>query len=127
VELGAAGVYRERGGLVVAAITRVFTLEAAAHILGEDIDLIDDIPIDMEPEDGRLTIWGVGEDHAVGFTDFGLDSLQDFIRERRANEKRAEERIVRPVTGRLQRHEGTARRCEGRRSRRAGRTTPRPP
>jgi hypothetical protein len=101
VELGAAGVYRERGGLVVAAITRVFTLEAAAHILGEDIDLIDDISIDMEPEDERLTIWGVGEDHAVGFTDFGLDSLQDFIRERRANEKRAEERLVRPVTGRL--------------------------
>ena len=101
MELGAAGVYRERGGLVVAAITRVFTLEAAAHILGEDIVLIDDISIDMEPEDGRLTIWGVGEDHAVGFTDFGLDSLQDFIRERRANEKRAEERIVRPVTGRL--------------------------
>lgn len=76
----------------MAAITRVFTLEAAADILGEDIDLIDDISIDMEPEDGRLTIWGVGEDHAVGFTDFGLDSLRDFIRERRATEEPGEER-----------------------------------
>ena len=92
MELGAAGGYRQRGGLVMAAITRVFTLEAAAHILGEDIDFLGEILIDMEPEDGRLTIWGVGEDHTPGFTDFGLESLQDFIREHRANEKRADEK-----------------------------------
>ncbi len=41
--------------------------------------------IHMEPKDDRLTIWNSALDHTTGFTDFGLESLSDFILDYRAN------------------------------------------
>jgi hypothetical protein len=42
----------------MAATSSVFTISHVAEILGEDEQSLDDIAIEMEPEDGRLTVWG---------------------------------------------------------------------
>jgi hypothetical protein len=69
----------------VAAITRVYTVAHVAEMLGEDQDWLDELSIDMDPEDGRLTIYGIGEDGVTGFTDFGIDNLQQTIADMRAD------------------------------------------
>jgi hypothetical protein len=60
----------------MAAITRVYTIGHVAEMIGEDEDWLEGIAIDMEPEDGRLIVWGIGEDGITAFTDFGVENLQ---------------------------------------------------
>ncbi|MEQ1956825.1 hypothetical protein [Mesorhizobium sp. CN2-181] len=69
----------------MAAITRVYTLPLVADMLGEDADLLWEVYVDMEPEDGCLWVYGPDEQQIPAFTDFGLESLIDFIREHKAN------------------------------------------
>ncbi|MEQ1951764.1 hypothetical protein [Mesorhizobium sp. CN2-181] len=45
----------------MAAITRVYTLPLAAEMLGEDADLLWEVYVDMEPEDGCLWVYGPGD------------------------------------------------------------------
>ena len=59
------------GSLIVAAITRVYTIAYVAEMIGEDEDWLHDLTIDMDFEDGRLTVYGVGEDGVTALTDFG--------------------------------------------------------
>jgi len=72
------------GGLTVAAITAVFTIGHVARMLGEDEDWLQELSIDMEPEDGRLHVYGVGDDGVTAFTRFGIEYLQDIIADQRA-------------------------------------------
>jgi hypothetical protein len=44
----------QSGGLIVAAISAVFTIGYVANQLGEDEDWLFDLSIDMFPEDGCL-------------------------------------------------------------------------
>jgi len=46
------------GGLTMAAITHVFTISRVAKKLGEDEDWLHEISIELDPEDGRLTVLG---------------------------------------------------------------------
>jgi hypothetical protein len=85
MELAAAERAGRTGRLTVAAITRVYNVAHVAEMLGEDQDWLDDLSIDMDPEDGRLTIYGIGEDGVTGFTDFGIDNLQQTIADMRAD------------------------------------------
>jgi hypothetical protein len=55
---------------------------AGSH--GEDEDWLYDLSIDMFPEDGCLRVYGVGEDGAPAFTQFGIECLQEIIRDQRA-------------------------------------------
>ena len=34
----------------------------------------------MDPEDGRLTVLGPGEEATTAFTDFGVDNLTELVR-----------------------------------------------
>lgn len=45
----------------MAGISHVFTISRVAEMLGEDEDLLQEISIDMNPEDGRLSVLGPGE------------------------------------------------------------------
>ena len=65
----------------MAAITAVFTIGYVANLLGEDEDWLQDLSIDMFPEDGCLWILGTGDEQITAFTDFGVECLQDLIRE----------------------------------------------
>lgn len=82
----AAGLHRDDcGGLTVAAITHVFTIGYVAEMLSEDEDWLSDIAIDMDPEDGRMWVYGVGEDGVTAFTDFGIENLKQLVADLRAD------------------------------------------
>jgi hypothetical protein len=57
-------------------------------------DLVDE----MEPEDGMLWIYGTGDEQTIAFTDAGLESLQELLREHKlrhsGNHPRGPERRV---------------------------------
>lgn len=68
----------------MAAISAVFTIGYVANLLGEDEDWLFDLSIDMEPEDGSLWVYGVGEDGVPAFTRDGIDNLREIIAVERA-------------------------------------------
>lgn len=68
----------------MAAISVVFTIGYVANLLGEDEDWLVELSIGMEPEDGSLWVYGVGEDGVPGFTRDGIDNLRLIIDEERA-------------------------------------------
>jgi hypothetical protein len=68
----------------MAAISAVFTLIYVANLLGEDEDWLFELSIGMEPEDGSLWVYGVGEDGVPAFTRDGIDNLREIIAEERA-------------------------------------------
>jgi hypothetical protein len=69
----------------VAAITHVCTIGHVAEMIGEDEDWLHDLTIDMDFEDGRLAVYGVGEDSVTALTDFGIENLQQIIADLPAN------------------------------------------
>jgi hypothetical protein len=67
------------GRLIVAAITRVYTIRMAAEILGRTEDLLWDLSDQLEPEDGKLWIQDVDGLETMAFTEFGLQNLREII------------------------------------------------
>jgi hypothetical protein len=57
----------------------VTTIARIAKDLGEDEDWLRDIANGMEPEDGLIWVYGVGDDGVMAFTDFGIDALMELI------------------------------------------------
>jgi hypothetical protein len=68
----------------LAAIASVFTIDYVANLLGEDEDWLHELSIDMFPEDGRLHVYGVGEDGVTAFTRDGIGNLRQIIADERA-------------------------------------------
>jgi hypothetical protein len=62
--------------------SHVFTIRVAA-MLGEDEDLLWDLVDQLEPEDGCLWVYGVGDEHTIAFTERGLESLREIIAEQK--------------------------------------------
>jgi hypothetical protein len=67
----------------MAATSNVFTIGRVAEILGEHEDWLDDIASEMEPEDGRLTVWGTSDTATTAFTRDGIDYLRQLVIEHR--------------------------------------------
>jgi hypothetical protein len=63
----------------VAAPSVVFTIARAAEMLGETVDLLDEIAEQLEPEDGCLWIYDTDDRATLGFTERGIESLQELI------------------------------------------------
>ena len=57
----------------------VFTIARASEMLGETVDLLDEIADQLEPEDGRLWIHDSDERATLGFTERGIESLKELI------------------------------------------------
>ena len=70
--------------MIMAAISHVFTIDYVATMLGEDVEWLWQLQIDMEPEDGSLWVHGVGQDGIPAFTNFGIECLEQIIAEKRA-------------------------------------------
>ncbi len=87
VELRSQAQHQQPGRLIVAAISAVFTIDYVANLLGEDEDWLFDLSIGMEPEDGSLWVYGVGEDGVPAFTRDGIDNLRQIIADERAEGK----------------------------------------
>jgi hypothetical protein len=63
----------------LAAISHVFTIDYVAKMLGEDVEWLHELQIEMEPEDGCLWVHGVGEDGVPAFTEYGIAYLKETI------------------------------------------------
>ena len=61
-------------------VSHVRTIDLVAKDLGEDVDFLFDVAIEMEPEDGVIWVQGLGEDGVMTFTDFGVESLVELIK-----------------------------------------------
>jgi hypothetical protein len=58
----------------------VTTISRVAQDLGEDEDWLSDVADGMDPEDGLIWVYGIGEDGVMAFTDFGIETLMELIR-----------------------------------------------
>lgn len=63
----------------MAAPSAVFTIARVAWMLGEDDHWLSDVALEMEPEDGRLTVYGFDDDGTTAFTPFGIENLKELI------------------------------------------------
>jgi hypothetical protein len=63
----------------VAAPSFVFTLSRVAEMLREDEDLLRDLAMEMEPEDGCLTVLGTDDLSTIAFTRDGLEYLKQLV------------------------------------------------
>ena len=61
-------------------VSRVRTIDRVAKDLGEDVDFLFDVAIEMEPEDGLIWMLSLGDESVMAFTDFGVDNLVDLIK-----------------------------------------------
>jgi hypothetical protein len=58
----------------------VTTIARVAKDLGEDEDWLQNVANGMDPEDGLIWVYGLGEDGVMAFTDFGIETLTELIR-----------------------------------------------
>ncbi len=63
----------------MAAPSAVFTIARVAAMVGEDEDWLSDVALEMDPQAGRLTIYGVNDEGTTGFTSFGIENLKELI------------------------------------------------
>ncbi len=55
------------------------SLARVAAMLGEDEDWLWDVALEMDPEDGRMTVYGINDEDTTGFTSFGIENLKELI------------------------------------------------
>lgn len=63
----------------MAAIASIFTIARVAEMLGEDEDWLQEISIEMMPEDGIIAVYGVGDEYVPAFTDHGIENLRELV------------------------------------------------
>jgi hypothetical protein len=63
----------------------VFTIGRVANDLGEDEDWLWDVANGMDPEDGVIWVYGIGDDSVMAFTDLGIENLVELIRIHKEN------------------------------------------
>ena len=86
MELDASRINVLRSSGVIMHVNKVyavFTIDRVAKDLGEDEDWLWDVANGMEPEDGVIWVFGVGESQIMAFTDFGIENLIELIRMRK--------------------------------------------
>lgn len=71
----------------MAAPSAVFTLAYVAKKLRVDVEVIEELSADMEPEDGRLWVVDSLDENApdvIAFTSDGIDYLNELLDDRRS-------------------------------------------
>ena len=65
----------------MAAPSYVFTIARVAEMLGEDEEWLLELAEDMEPEDGRLSVFVLldDDDFIIALTPFGVENLQQLL------------------------------------------------
>jgi hypothetical protein len=75
----------QSGRLTMAGISYVFTISRVAEMLGEDEEWLDEISIQLDPEDGRLRVLGLGDEATTAFSPFGVDNLAELVQIHKAD------------------------------------------
>ena len=60
-------------------VDHVTTVDRVAERLGESINFIHDVALEMDTEDGVIWVYGVRDDGVLAFTDFGIETLVELI------------------------------------------------
>ena len=60
--------------------SHVRTIDLVAKDLGEDVDFLFDVAIEMEPADGLIWIRGLDDESVMAFTDYGVDTLVELVK-----------------------------------------------
>jgi len=63
----------------------VTVIAAVALQLGVDEDLLHDLSVGLEPEDGVIRVHGLGDDSIMAFTGEGIDELKTLLEMHREN------------------------------------------
>ena len=63
----------------------VTVIAAVAQQLGVDEDLLHDLSVGLEPEDGLIRVYGLDDDSILAFTDEGVDELKNLVEMHREN------------------------------------------
>ncbi|AZG79150.1 hypothetical protein IYY11_04955 [Methylocystis sp. H62] len=61
-------------------VHRVMTIDRVAADLGESIDWLHDVAMEMDTEDGVIWVYGLGDEQLMAFTNFGIETLVDLIK-----------------------------------------------
>jgi len=62
-------------------VHHVYTADYVAKELGVSEDLIHDLTLGMQPEDGVIWVYGIGDDPVRAFTDDGIEEVRLLIEE----------------------------------------------
>lgn len=76
---GSGGISAGGLSMHVNKVDHVTTVERVAARLGESVDFIHDVALEMETEDGVIWVYGIGDDGVLAFTDFGIETLVELI------------------------------------------------
>ena len=68
----------------MAAPSFVFTLSRVAEMLREHEELLRELAMDMEPEDGCLTVMGTDDLSTIAFTPDGVEYLKQLLEDYKA-------------------------------------------
>jgi hypothetical protein len=74
---------RWRRDMHVNKVHRVTTIDRVAADLGESVHWLHDVSMARDAEDGVIWVYGPGDDQVMAFTDFGIDTLVELIKEHR--------------------------------------------
>ena len=64
-------------------VSHVKTVDRVAKELGENVDLLHEVALDMDVEDGVIWVYDLDDDGVLAFTDFGVETLAELIKARR--------------------------------------------
>jgi len=66
----------------MAAVSNIFTLPHAAARLGINEQLLGEIALDLEPEDGVLWVHDSTDNGCYDFTFFGLENVEEILNDK---------------------------------------------
>jgi hypothetical protein len=69
----------------MAAPSAVFTIARIAETLGETEDWLLDVALEMDPEDGCLTVHRVPDEETTAFTRLDIENLVELVKIHRAD------------------------------------------
>ncbi len=64
-------------------VSHVKTIDRVAKELGENVDVLHEVALDMDVEDGVIWVYDLDNDGVLAFTDFGVETLAELIKARR--------------------------------------------
>jgi hypothetical protein len=63
----------------------VTTIDRVADDLGEDLELLHELALAMDTEDGVIWVYGTNDSEVIAFTDAGIENLLQTLRDHRTS------------------------------------------
>jgi hypothetical protein len=74
---------KRKGGftrsLTMASPSCVFTISRVAELLSEDEELLAELAMEMDPQDGLITVIGTDDLSMIAFTNAGIEYLKQLL------------------------------------------------